>query len=66
VLFPQRAYASQTTSKAYAQDSEEALVYNQTYGDVWTDAAKKFLEKVLDERASAKKPGASSVEEASP
>ena len=34
---------------------EEALVYTQTYGDVWTDAAKQFLEKVLDERASAKK-----------
>jgi tetratricopeptide (TPR) repeat protein len=45
---------------------EEALVYHQTYGDVWTDAAKKFLDKLLDERASAKKPGASSVEEASP
>jgi tetratricopeptide (TPR) repeat protein len=29
---------------------EEALVYAQTYGDVWTDAAKAFLEKALDER----------------
>jgi thioredoxin-like negative regulator of GroEL len=33
---------------------EEALLYTQTYGDVWTDAAKAFLEKVLDERAEAK------------
>jgi tetratricopeptide (TPR) repeat protein len=32
---------------------EEALLYTQTYGDVWTDAAKKFLEKALDERAAA-------------
>jgi tetratricopeptide (TPR) repeat protein len=32
---------------------EEALLYAQTYGDVWTDAAKKFLEKALDERATA-------------
>ena len=34
---------------------EEALLYTQTYGDVWTDAAKAFLEKVLDERAEDKK-----------
>jgi hypothetical protein len=34
---------------------EEALLYTQTYGDVWTDGAKAFLEKVLDERAVAKK-----------
>jgi tetratricopeptide (TPR) repeat protein len=33
---------------------EEALLYTQTYGDVWTDAAKAFLEKVIDERAKAK------------
>jgi hypothetical protein len=33
---------------------EEALLYTQTYGDVWTDAAKAFLEKILDERAAAK------------
>jgi tetratricopeptide (TPR) repeat protein len=33
---------------------EEALLYTQTYGDVWTDPAKAFLEKVLDERAAAK------------
>ena len=41
---------------------EEALLYAQTYGDVWTDAAKKFLEKVArragrgddqDEKAAA-------------
>ena len=31
---------------------EEALVYAQTYGDVWTAEAKAFLEKALDERAS--------------
>jgi len=33
---------------------EEALVYAQTYGDVWTEAAKTFLEKALDERAAQK------------
>ena len=33
---------------------EEALLYTQTYGDVWTDAAKKFLEDVLDGRARSK------------
>ena len=33
---------------------EEALVYSQTYGDVWTDEAKAFLEKVLEERSSQK------------
>ena len=34
---------------------EEALLYTQTYGDVWTDAAKAFLEKVLDGRAETKR-----------
>jgi hypothetical protein len=29
---------------------EEALLYAQTYGDVWTDDAKKFLEKALSDR----------------
>jgi tetratricopeptide (TPR) repeat protein len=33
---------------------EEALVYNQTYGDVWTDGAKKFLEAIVDERGAKK------------
>ncbi|HVY39241.1 MAG TPA: tetratricopeptide repeat protein [Polyangia bacterium] len=33
---------------------EEALLYTQTYGDVWTDAAKKFLEGVVDSRPRAK------------
>jgi tetratricopeptide (TPR) repeat protein len=33
---------------------EEALLYTQTYGDVWTDAAKAFLEKVMDGRAPKK------------
>ncbi|HET6279676.1 MAG TPA: tetratricopeptide repeat protein [Polyangia bacterium] len=44
---------------------EEALVYTQTYGDVWTDDAKKFLEEVVDGRA-AQKPaaGSSDTEEA--
>ena len=32
---------------------EEALLYAQTYGDVWTDAAKKFLETTLSERPAA-------------
>jgi Tfp pilus assembly protein PilF len=46
---------------------EEALVYTQTYGDVWTDDAKKLLETVLDERASSKKSAApAAAEEASP
>ena len=35
---------------------EQALLYAQTYADVWTDAAKKFLEQVLEERAAARKP----------
>jgi tetratricopeptide (TPR) repeat protein len=33
---------------------EEALVYAQTYGDVWTDGAKKMIESVLDERSAKK------------
>jgi tetratricopeptide (TPR) repeat protein len=33
---------------------EEALVYNQTYGDVWTEGAKAFLEKTIDERSERK------------
>jgi tetratricopeptide (TPR) repeat protein len=33
---------------------EEALLYTQTYGDVWTDAAREFLANVMDERAHAK------------
>jgi tetratricopeptide (TPR) repeat protein len=41
---------------------EEALVYSQTYGDVWTDDAKKFLEETLEARA-AKKPRAATPEE---
>jgi len=43
---------------------EEALVYSQTYGDVWTDAAKDFLEKVMDERAAAPKTEAPAAEPA--
>jgi tetratricopeptide (TPR) repeat protein len=51
---------------------EEALLYTQTYGDVWTDAAKKFLEEVADNRADARKPAGGAeeaetkAEEASP
>ena len=40
---------------------EEALVYAQTYGDVWTEPAKAFLEKALDERAAT--PAAPAAEE---
>jgi tetratricopeptide (TPR) repeat protein len=43
---------------------EEALLYTQTYGDVWTDDAKKFLETVLDERARTKKAAAPADDEA--
>jgi Tfp pilus assembly protein PilF len=32
---------------------EEALLYAQTYGDVWSDAAKKFLETALSEKVAA-------------
>jgi tetratricopeptide (TPR) repeat protein len=47
---------------------EEALLYTQTYGDVWTDPAKAFIEKVLDERAQAKaeEKQAAPAEEAAP
>ena len=37
---------------------EQALLYAQTYGDMWTDAAKKFLDQVLEERSAARKPPA--------
>jgi tetratricopeptide (TPR) repeat protein len=43
---------------------EEALVYAQTYGDVWTETAKAFLETALD-ACAATKPSASG-EEATP
>jgi tetratricopeptide (TPR) repeat protein len=48
---------------------EEALVYSQTYGDAWTDEAKAFLSKVLEEAAAQKpaaKPAASEAPEAPP
>ncbi|HTA20453.1 MAG TPA: SEC-C metal-binding domain-containing protein [Polyangia bacterium] len=45
---------------------EEALVYAQTYGDVWTDAAKAFLETALDARAAKKPAPAAESESASP
>ena len=41
---------------------EEALLYVQTYGDVWTDDAKKLTEKVMTERAEARKAAAPSEE----
>jgi tetratricopeptide (TPR) repeat protein len=44
---------------------EEALVYSQTYGDVWTDGAKKMLEAVVEER-TAKKATAPEAEAAAP
>jgi tetratricopeptide (TPR) repeat protein len=45
---------------------EEALVYAQTYGDVWNEPAKAFLEKALDERAERKPASSSAEETASP
>ena len=47
---------------------EEALVYSQTYGDAWTDDAKAFLTKVLEETAQkpVAKPAASETPEAPP
>ena len=45
---------------------EEALVYAQTYGDVWTEPAKAFLEKALDDRAAEKAPAPVAEETASP
>ena len=43
---------------------EEALVYSQTYGDVWTEDAKAFLDKVLEERSALKAPAAPPADEA--
>jgi Tfp pilus assembly protein PilF len=37
---------------APAGSREEALIYAQTYGDVWDEDAKKFLEETLAARAS--------------
>jgi tetratricopeptide (TPR) repeat protein len=37
---------------------EEALVYTQTYGDVWTAEAKAFLEAEVDARAAQQKDAA--------
>jgi hypothetical protein len=42
---------------------EQALLYAQTYADVWTDPAKKFLETVMDERAAARRAAAATAEE---
>ena len=43
---------------------EEALLYAQTYGDVWTDAAKTFLEGVVDEKPAKQAPAPAAAEEA--
>ncbi|HVU50767.1 MAG TPA: SEC-C domain-containing protein [Polyangia bacterium] len=46
---------------------EEALVYAQTYGDVWTEPAKAFLEKALDDRAAQRSaPTSASAPQATP
>jgi tetratricopeptide (TPR) repeat protein len=38
---------------------EEAMIYAQTYGDVWDEAAKKFLEEAMaGDKAPAETPGA--------
>jgi tetratricopeptide (TPR) repeat protein len=42
---------------------EEALLYAQTYGDVWTDAAKTFLEGVIDEKPAKKAPPPAAADE---
>jgi tetratricopeptide (TPR) repeat protein len=52
---------------APAGSREEALIYAQTYGDVWDAPAKKFLEEVLAGRASAgKDTAANKVTETAP
>jgi tetratricopeptide (TPR) repeat protein len=43
---------------------EEALLYAQTYGDVWTDDAKKFLEEALADRPKAAAPAAETASDA--
>jgi hypothetical protein len=45
---------------------EQALLYAQTYADVWTDAAKKFLETVLDERTTSRKAATEDAAAAAP
>ena len=51
-----------TTLASSESHAARVFVMNaQTYGDVWTDAAKEFLEKALDDRA-AKKSAAPSEE----
>jgi thioredoxin-like negative regulator of GroEL len=42
---------------------EEAVVYAQTYGDVWTDEAKTFLAKIVDEAPAKAKPAAAAEAE---
>ena len=41
---------------------EQALLYAQTYADVWTDDAKKFLAEVMDERTAARRAEATAPE----
>ena len=43
---------------------EEALLYAQTYGDVWNDDAKKFLDKALADRPKAAPAAAAQSEDA--
>jgi Tfp pilus assembly protein PilF len=39
--------------------TEEAMIYAQTYGDVWDEAAKKFLEEAMaGSKPAAETPGA--------
>ena len=46
---------------------EEAVVYAQTYGDVWTDEAKVFLAQAVDEGApKGRPPAAAAAETAAP
>ena len=44
---------------AAAGSREEALIYAQTYGDVWDEPAKKFLEEVMAGKPPAEAPTAS-------
>jgi tetratricopeptide (TPR) repeat protein len=45
---------------------EEALVYAQTYGDVWTEDAKKFLAEAVERKEVAHPGPKTSAEETSP
>ena len=65
VPFARTRCARRVENVAGAQEGsvEEALLYAQTYGDVWNDAAKKFLEQALAEKpASAAEPAPAPAE----